>query len=86
MERWKEESEKNNVDNVPFVEEASHSTDQNVDSLSRDDDIHADDEDDEHVNSPKDVKSLGNKKASSVKDDSPKKFVKKGLVTDLPLM
>ena len=76
MERWKEESEESKQKNDLANHNASHSGA----IFSHDDDMHADDEDDDkHLDgSPKGVNAHDKKKTDSVKDSSPKKFVKKG--------
>ena len=80
MERWKKESEQNKAENGSANHEENHSTNHSGAIFSHDDDIHADDEDDEHLSSPNGVKSNDNKK---IKDDSPKKFSKKGKVKSI---
>ncbi|CAB4019610.1 Hypothetical predicted protein [Paramuricea clavata] len=77
LERWKEtESERYKTENGLANHEENHSTNHSGAIFSHDDDVHADDEDDEHLNLPKGVKLHDGKKLS-VKDDSPKKFSKK---------
>ncbi|XP_028411189.1 dynein assembly factor 4, axonemal-like [Dendronephthya gigantea] len=76
LERWKQESEQIMTENGSTNQRQDPSANHHGDIFSHDDDIHADDEDDEHENSPKGGKSNVDKKIPS-KNDSPKKFSKK---------
>lgn len=71
MERWKEESNRNKMQN---------NSENRGEIFAHDDDIHADDEDDENVNSPKidGVKSADNKKMNSMSENPKKVYSKKG--------